>query len=222
MRLAVFGSTGMAGTAVTQLAAERGHSVRALVRSPRGSALGEDVIRGDALDPDAVARTISGADAVVSTLGGFRGPESIAAGTRNIVAAMRNEGLSRLVVLQGFHILFPGDPENPGRRLVNAYLRLRCRSLLPYGAELGELLRGTDDLSWTLVRIPRMVTGGPSGRARTGTFALGPLSSVQVGDVAVHLLDLAQDESAVREAPMLCTSRGRQPQHQAATDLVQS
>lgn len=39
-------------------------------------------------------------------------------------------------------------------------------------------------------------------------FALGPWSVVRVGDVATHLLSvaIAQDESAVHEAPMLHTS----------------
>ncbi len=205
MRLAVFGSTGLAGAALTRLATEHGHQVRALVRDPARAVTGVDTVRGDAHDADAVARTISGADAVVSTLGGFRGPDSIAAGTRNILTAVRGTGPRRLVVLQGFHIGFPGDPQNPGKRLVETFLALRCRPLLTYGAELGELLRATDDVPWTLVRIPRMVAGGASGRAITGRFALGPWSSVRVGDVAAVLLRLAQDESSIHEAPMLYT-----------------
>ncbi len=214
MRLAVFGSTGLAGAAVARMAIEDGHRVRALVRdgTPATRVVsGVDVVRGDALDPDAVARTVSGADAVVSTLGGFRGPESIAAGTRNIVAAMRETGPARLVVLQGFHIGFPGDPKNLGKRLIETFLALRCRGLLSYGAELGELLRATDDVAWTLVRIPRMVDRAPSGQARAGNFALGPWSSVRVGDVAAHLLATVQDVSSVHEAPMLVTPRAGHP-----------
>lgn len=221
MQLAVFGSTGLAGAALTHLALENGHHVRALVREPGEAGRtvpGVEVIRGDALDPSAVARTVDGADAVISTLGGFRGPESIAAGTRNIVIAMRKTRGGRLVVLQGFHIDFPGDPWSPGRRLVETFLGLRCRPLLSYGAELGELLRATDDVDWTLVRIPRMVDGGPSGRARAGSFSLGPWSVVRVGDVATHLLSLAQNDSSVHEAPMLHTprSRHRAPESAAA------
>lgn len=214
MRLAVFGSTGQAGAALTHLALENGHQVRALIREPGtagGVIPGAEAIRGDALDPSAVTRTVNGADVVISTLGGFRGPESISAGTQNIITAMRETGSRRLVVLQGFHIGFPGDPRGPGKRFVEAFLALRCRPLLTYGAELGGLLRATDDVAWTLVRIPRMVGGEPSGRAITGTFALGPWSSVRVGDVADHLLALAQNESSLHEAPMLLTPRSRHP-----------
>ncbi|HEY3471129.1 MAG TPA: NAD(P)H-binding protein [Amycolatopsis sp.] len=206
MKLAVFGGAGLAGTATVRLALERGHHVRALVRGP-GTLEGAEVVRGDALDPDAVAATVAGADAVVSSLGGYRGPGSIDAGTRTIAAAMRAGGPDRLVVLQGFHIDFPGDPHNPGRRLVEAFLSVRCRPLLGHGQALGELLRQTSDLSWTLVRVPLIADGPASGWARLGVFALGPWSSVRVGDVAETLVRLAEDGTRVREAPMLYTPR---------------
>lgn len=224
MRIAIFGSTGMAGTAVTRLALEHGHQVRALVRGSGYAAsavTGVDVVRGDALDPEAVARTIDGADAVVSTLGGFRGPQSIATGTRHIITAMRESGMRRLVVLQGFHVDFPGDPHNAGRHLIEAFLTLRCRALVSRGAELGELLRSTDDVSWTLVRIPRMVDAGPSGRALAGTFELGPWSSVRSGDVAAHLLALAESDASVHDAPMLYTPRtGRTSRNDVRADAT--
>lgn len=210
MRLAVFGSTGLSGAAVVRMALDRGHEVRALVRDPAYSTHavpGVDVVQGDALDPHAVAQTISGADAVVSTLGGFRGPASIAAGTRNIIAAMREAGVRRLVVLQGIHIEFPGDPRNVGKHFVKVYLAMACRPLLSYSVELAELLQATDDVAWTLVRIPRMVEGEASGRATTGTFALGMFSTVRVDDVAGQLLDLAQGEQFSHEAPMLYTPK---------------
>jgi hypothetical protein len=44
-----------------------------------------------------------------------------------------------------------------------------------------------------------------------GTFALGPWSSVRVGDAASTLLDLAVTAAFVREAPMLFTPRWRSP-----------
>ena len=216
MRIAIFGGTGMAGAAVTRLALEHGHQVRALVRGTGHSATAVpevDVVHGDALDPDAVARTIDGADAVVSTLGGFRGPQSIATGTQHIISAVRERGTRRLVVLQGFHVDFPGDPHNVGRHLVETFLTLRCRTLVSYGAQLGELLRSADDVSWTLVRIPRMVEAGPSGRAVAGIFELGPWSSVRSGDVAAHLLALAEGDASVHDAPMLYTPRTTRKSH---------
>lgn len=208
MKIALFGGAGRAGGALVELAAMRGHSVRALVRgsADANSALARcEVVNGDAFDLDAVARTVAGTDVVISTLGGYRGPASISAGTANILTAMRGNGLDRLVVLQGFHIGFPGDPRNPAKDVVKAFLTVRCRPLLEHGTLLGDLLQETDDLAWTLVRIPRMVMGPASGRARIGRFALGPISSVRVGDAASTLLDLAENEAYLRDAPMLFT-----------------
>lgn len=219
MKLAMLGSTGLAGTATVHLAMQRGHEVRALVRkstSPPNALAAAEIVWGDALDPDAVAKTIAGVDAVISTLGGYRGPESIEGGTSNILTAMRETGTDRLVLLQGFHINFPEDPHNPGRRLVQAFLSTRCRPLLRHGAALGELLLRTGDLSWTLVRIPRIVQGGPSGRARLGTFALGPWSCVRLGDVASYLIQLIEDGTAIRQAPMLYTTT----RHQSERDPI--
>jgi putative NADH-flavin reductase len=210
MKLAVFGGSGLAGSALVELATLQGHTVRALVRGavPPGSTLARvEVVRGDALDSRAVAETIAGVNAVISTLGGYRGPASIESGTANVIAAMRESGPNRLVVLQGFHIDFPGDPRNPAKRLVAAFLKMRCPPLLPHGAALGDLLRSTNDVAWTLVRIPRMVNGPLSGRSQIGRFALGPISSVSTGDVAATLLRLAGNADYVCDAPMLVTPR---------------
>ncbi|MGC0141703.1 NAD(P)-dependent oxidoreductase [Pseudactinotalea sp. Z1732] len=215
MRMTVFGASGLAGSALVELAVREGHTVRSFVRPSTAAppALARcEVVRGDALDPDAVACAIAGADVVVSTLGGFRGPASMAVGTANIVAAMQRDGPARLVVLQGFHIDFPGDPNNAGRSVMRALLALRCRPLLGHSAALGDLLRGTDDLAWTLVRVPRIVKGPASGRGQTGRFALGPTSSVRLGDVAATLLELTDNSAHVHAAPMLITTRRFRPQ----------
>lgn len=210
MKLAMFGGSGLAGGAVVDLALTRGHQVRALVRpetSLPASLAAAEIVRGDALDAQAVAETVVGADAVISTLGGFRGPESLSAGTSNIIAAMRRHAIRRLVVVQGFHLRFAGDPNNPARLIVEFYLGVRCRPILEHSAELGRLLRETTDLDWTLVRVPPIVAKAPTGSARLGRFALGPLSYVTTGDIATHVLDFATGDDRVHDAPMLHTPR---------------
>lgn len=214
MKITVFGASGLAGSALVELAVREGHTVRSLLRpstTPPAAIARSEIVRGDALDPDTVARAIAGADAVVSTLGGFRGPASIAAGNANIVAAMQRGGPARLVVLQGFHIDFPGDPHNAGRSVMRVLLSLRCRPLLGHSAALGDLLRETDDLAWTLVRVPRIVKRPASGRTQTGRFALGPTSSVRLGDVAATLLELTDNSEHLHAAPMLITTRRARP-----------
>lgn len=210
MRIAAFGGSGLSGGAFIELALEKGHQVRSLVRGSSAAPPGladDHIVRGDALDPGVVAATVAGADVVVSTLGGFRGPESLDAGTANIITAMRANAVSRLVVLQGFHLSFDGDPDNAAKRIVKLYLKVRCAPLLPHSAALGRLLRETTDIDWTLVRVPPIVDKPFTGRAQLGRFALGPMSKVTVGDVAATLLEMATSAESVHDAPMLVTPR---------------
>lgn len=200
----MFGATGVVGSAVLQLAVKRGHDVRVLSRSAgRVSITDVEVAVGDVLDPDAVPKTLVGCDAVVSALGGFGDARSIDEGNANIMAAMRETGVRRLVVMQGFHIPFPGDPRNAGARFVDTMLRLRSPKLVASSHRLGEMLRDCTDLDWTLVRAPLVKPGPPTGRRLQGILRLGPRSFVTSGDLAEAILDALDRPHTVRTAPMV-------------------
>ncbi len=59
--------------------------------------------------------------------------------------------------------------------------------------------------------VARTVAGADGPESLAASFSLGPWSAVRVGDVAAHLLTLAQNESSVHQAPMLHTPRSRHP-----------
>jgi putative NADH-flavin reductase len=204
MRIAMFGATGLVGSAVLQLAVERGHDLAILARSPRRVHSPDvDIVVGDVLDRDLVAKTLAGCEAAVSALGGFGDASSIDTGTSNIMAAMREVGVRRLVVMQGFHIPFPGDPRNPGARFIDAMLWLRSPSLAAGSHRLGELLRRCDDLDWTLVRAPLVRLGPSSDHREQGLLRLGPRSHVTTGDLAEAILETLDCAGTVHEAPMV-------------------
>src|SRR5260221_7453590 len=105
MNLVVLGATGRTGRLVVEQALAAGHTVTALVRSPEKLAMRNSnlrVVKGEATDTSAVARALEGADAVISTLGG--GGSVIADSTPAIVAAARQTGVSRVVVLSSFAV----------------------------------------------------------------------------------------------------------------------
>lgn len=208
MRISVFGGTGTVGTPLVAQCLAAGHTVTLLARSP-GTVPTSDavtVIGGNALDPDAVAKTVVGADAVLSTLGGFGDSDATLHGTANIIQAMRETGPSRLVIMQGFHIEFPGDPGGWRRALVKRYLAANDRDLPANTAAMGEQLRAVEDLDWTLVRACRVVKRGPTDRVRTGTLRLAPWSKVTAGDVAATMLSVLHDPTTIRTAPMVQTT----------------
>ena len=213
MRLALFGATGRAGGAILRESRAAGHDVRALVRSP-GALSGDDpritVTAGDARDPAATRRMVDGADAVVSAIGGTRAGNLavLRDGTAVILGAMQRAGVRRLIVIQGFHLPFPGDPGNLGSAAMRVMLRLWNRYLSADSYQMAEALRGSD-LDWTLIRMPRL-TGGPAGADyRTGQLALGPWSTVTTGQVAHFSLTCLDTGGFVRQAPMIATARQR-------------
>jgi putative NADH-flavin reductase len=206
MKLAIFGATGAVGAELRAQALAAGHDVRALVRTP--SKLGKEhrqltVVEGNAKDAAAVKQTVLGCEAVLSTLGASSkdDPDTRRSGTANIMAAMCEAGIRRLVVMGGFHIHCPGDPGNLGQKLITPLLRL-SRNLVEDTTAMGALVLASD-LDWTLVRAPRVVHRQRNGAYRTGMLKLGPWSSVTRADVASFMLRCLTDDSCIRQAPMI-------------------
>jgi putative NADH-flavin reductase len=205
MKLAMLGITGVVGARALDLALERGHDVAALVRDRnkvRQDSPQLRLIDGDALDPAAVATTVAGADAVVSTLGGTRGPESLSRGMSALVAAMKERDVHRLVIAQGFHLVFEGDPNNLGQRLTGLVMKTAFRKVAEHSEKLPELLLASG-LDWTLVRMPPVKTGQALGHYDTGILKLGPWNKVRDVDAADYLLACLDDPTTIRAAPMI-------------------
>ena len=104
MRVVIFGAAGTTGQLLTLQALDRGHHVTAVTRRPGEFSVQHQnlqVVRADATDPGDVARAIAGADAAVSVLGAkySKNPITVySVSARAIVAAMREQGVRRLVV----------------------------------------------------------------------------------------------------------------------------
>jgi putative NADH-flavin reductase len=220
MRLALCGATGRAGGAILREACAAGHDVQALVRSPGppgryGPRV--TVIAGDVRDRAATGRVVDGTDAVISAIGGTR-PGNLAVlqeGTAAILCAMQAAGVRRLIVIQGFHLPFPGDPGNFGAAAMRAMLRLWNRRLSADTYRMAEVLKASD-LDWTLIRMPRLTAGQPGTGYRTGQLALGPWSTVTTGQVAHFTLTCLDASGFVHQAPMIA-STVRRPSRPART-----
>ena len=210
----MFGATGTVGSALVGKALAAGYELRVLARTP-AKLTGTDprltVIAGNAKDPAAVRRTVAGTDAVVSMLGGFADPDSIRIGTALITAAMGDAGLRRVVIVQGFHLDFPGDPGNLGRKLILPMLRLGSPALIADSRAMATAVRASG-LDWTVVRAPPRITRGEStGAARVGALAIGPWNSVVNADVADLVLRCLDDPATIGTVPMIASGRAGRP-----------
>src|SRR5215475_1594535 len=112
MKLIVLGASGGCGRWLSQLAAERGHRVTALVRPTTSfvAPAGVTVRRGDILDPDTIEAAVTGEDIVFSCLGLRRAepspwarllspPDLMSKMARILIAAMRQQRIQRLMVM---------------------------------------------------------------------------------------------------------------------------
>jgi uncharacterized protein YbjT (DUF2867 family) len=99
MTILVFGATGSIGRLVVEEALQRGHSVRALARSPekaRCLPANTEIVVGDLTRPETLAKAVEGIDAIVFTHGsdgaGKTGAENVDyGGVRNVLAALRSQ-----------------------------------------------------------------------------------------------------------------------------------
>jgi uncharacterized protein YbjT (DUF2867 family) len=156
MNLVVLGATGRTGRLVVEQALATGHTVTALVRSPEKLTTVNANLRlvtGEVTDTSAVARALEGADAVISTLGGSG--SVIADSTTAIVAAARQTGVSRVVVLSSFFV------ERDRLDAVSRLLTGLAMGALIKDKSAGESALRQSDLDWTIV-YASMLTDGPA------------------------------------------------------------
>jgi len=211
MKLAIFGGTGTVGSALVSQGLDAGHEIRLLARTPSKVTKSHrrlSVVAGDARDAAAVSDTIAGSDAVLTALGGVRDSDSIRIGTAAIAAAMAADGVHRLIVMQGFHLDFPGDPHNAGRRMILPLLWLASRDLIADSRAMATQVQAST-LEWTVVRAPRVVAGPRTGGYRTGILRLGPWNTVTNSDVADFMLRCLDDPTTIGTAPMIAAGRRR-------------
>jgi uncharacterized protein YbjT (DUF2867 family) len=208
-RIAIIGGTGKAGRRIVEAALGRGLSVRSLARHPADFPAGRpgpEALIGDARDAAALRALLEGCGSVVVSMASRRGEEPcFEAAVRSLVAAMREGGVARCVVLVGLGIDAPGDRKGLGARLRGAAMRAL------FGPAMSDKQRGVEllmssGLAWTIVRAPLVEEEPPLGRVEARTDA-PPRGSVRAADLAEFILDAALGGAFVRGSPFVASRR---------------
>lgn len=205
--LAITGATGFVGSAVLDAARAEGHTVRALARRDQPLREGLEWVRGDLGDTAALAALVAGADAVIHVAGLTNTPDPAefdvanVTGTANVIAAMKEAGIKRLVFVSS--------------------LSARQPELSSYGASKAkaEALVEASGLDWTTVRPPGVY--GPRDidyldmfcTAKWGFVPLPPggaSSIIHADDLARLLVALAASNAAPTKKKVYEPDDGRE------------
>jgi putative NADH-flavin reductase len=219
MRLAIFGPTGGTGRRLVERAIAEGHDVTAFARNPSKVTARHErlrIVAGDAFDPTSVLEAVAGNEAVICVLGS-RTPSNplhprrpgdpngvTSAGSQNIVAAMKEHGLRRLVCQTAWGV---GESrQNPG--IAGAFfMNVLVPPLLrdEYAdKEAQEKLVAESDLDWIIVR-PMILTNGPWTNDYRADVDLKPgrRPYISRADVADFLLKQLTDDTFIRKTPAI-------------------
>jgi uncharacterized protein YbjT (DUF2867 family) len=165
MNIIVFGATGTVGRLAVEHLLRAGHSVTAFARHPER--LGTDHqgltrVAGDALNADEVAAAVPGHDAALVVLGAGAARRSTirSEGTLNVIRALQDAGIRRLIVQSTL-----GARDSWGT-LNFWWKRVMFGGILApvfRDHELQERLVEASGLDWTIVR-PGAFTDAPTAR----------------------------------------------------------
>ena len=210
MKLLIIGATGATGRELVNQAIAQGHEVTALVRDAAKAAFAPSVNMavGDVLDASSLKKALTGQEAVISSLGSaasgpFKEMTLLSEGMRNLVAAMKGQGVNRLICITG---VGAGESQGHGPWYYNWLIQpLMLRGVYLDKTRQEEIVRGSG-LDWTLVRPALLTNGAAKGVESVGAFTA--LAGIKAGtisraDVAAFCLRELADGRHRREAPVI-------------------
>ena len=207
MKILIVGATRGIGRQVLEQALAAGHAVTALVREARRLDAQHErlkVVQGDILDANSVALAMAGQEAVCCSLG-VRLPwprvTVFSEGTRNLLAAMKQAGVKRLVCVTG---IGAGDSRGHGGFFYDAVFYPLVTRGIYVDKDRQEALIRASDAEWIIVR-PGFLTNGPlTGRYRALTDLTGVTAGwISRADVAYFILQELVAPTHARQTPLL-------------------
>jgi putative NADH-flavin reductase len=207
MKIVVFGASRGTGFEIVKQALEAGHVVRAFVRSPSKFPLQHPnliLCEGNALDAAVVEKAIAGQDAVISALGPTRPPVPgmMETAAKNIVAAMKKEGVRRLISTTGAGVRQPEDQPKLADYLIGALLNLLAKKVVLDSAANVKVIQNSD-LDWTIIRYPRLMDGEHTGKYRFGYVSKDSSTQLARADAAASVLKELTDRKWLRKMPLV-------------------
>jgi len=207
MDLVVFGASGRLGRKIVEDALTAGHRVRAFVRTPSNFTIQHPYLtlfQGDSMNAESLYKALAEQQAVISALGPERPPvpEMLETSARNIVSAMKKQGIYRLVSTSRAGVWQPKDQPKPVDYIIAVLLQLFAREAVRDSFANVDVIKASD-LDWTVVRFPRLTDGPRTGKYRAGYIDKMSSSRFSRADGAEFILKELTEKNWVRKCPLV-------------------
>lgn len=207
MRLLIIGGTRGIGQQTVLQALAQGHEVTVLARHPAKVTGQYDRLTihpGDILVRESVVQAMAGQDAALVTIGippTWRPVTVFSAGTQNVLAAMAQHGVPRLLAVTG---IGAGDSKGHGGWFYDRLLQPLLLGSIYADKDRQEDLIRRSSVQWTIVR-PGFLTNGPlTGKYRIITDLTGvTCGKISRADVAHFLLQEVVANQYIGQTPLL-------------------
>ena len=206
MKVLIIGSTGGTGKKLVIQALDQGHIVTAFVRNSAKLKIVNNnlrVVKGNVLNAESLKKAMIGQDAVLCALGHkrwFYPNQILSMGTKNIIAAMEENNIKRLVCETSL-----GLGKSLGKMGVY-YTFFVIPFILPFyfwDKRKQEALIKSSLLDWTIVRPGALNNQSARGKYRLG-FKIGNwIYTVRIScaDVAEFMLQQLESDLYVHKSP---------------------
>lgn len=205
--IALFGGSGRTGQPFITQALAKGYAVKALVRSPEKITTKHEqltLVKGDVLNYDDVRKTVADTDLVVSVFGHVKGsPEWLQTnGTKNIVQAMKEVKVGRIISLSGGGLPFEKDEPKFADKAIRFIMKVAVPKVLNDAIEHAKVLRNSG-LDWVIVRGPRLTEDPKKGEYRVGWVGVNASSKLGRADLADFIVQLVEDTQYDHQMPFV-------------------
>ncbi len=201
MKVVVFGATGKTGKEIVKQSLAQGYEVTAFVRDPSKMTLEHGDLKlmtGDVCEFAAVTQAIQGQDAAICALGTSElGKTTVRSeGTANIVRAMKEDHVKRLVVVSAMGVAESWSMLSFVNKLFFATLLRNARR----DHEEQEVVVKESGLDWTIIR-PSGLTDSPITESYSiGESIQAKTSRIARADVAHAIIKEVHDNTFAHKA----------------------
>jgi putative NADH-flavin reductase len=207
MKLLIIGASKGIGRQLLEQALRAGHVVTAMARHTQKLSLQHEqltVMAGDILDARQVQQAVAGQEAVCLTIGTgvtWKPVTVFSQGTENVLAAMAEHGVKRLVCITG---IGAGDSKGHGGFLYDRIFKPLFLKTIYEDKDRQEALIKASDTDWTIVRPGFLTTGPLTEEYRVLTDLRGVTTrNISRADVAHFMLAELATDRYVRQTPLV-------------------